>query len=87
MSASSSLAGEMGDVPPDGPVDIDALEVGQVFLSIYRGFPWVVDFYCPENNLLTNCVLIPLKDREYEVQKCPSTFTYRSHVKLSKKLL
>ena len=34
MSASSSLAGEMGDVPPDGPVDIDALEVGQVFLSI-----------------------------------------------------
>ena len=34
VSASSSLAGEMGDVPPDGPVDIDALEVGQVFLSI-----------------------------------------------------
>jgi len=26
VSASSSLAGEMGDVPPDGPVDIDALE-------------------------------------------------------------
>ena len=26
-SASSSLAGEMGDVPPDGPVDMDALEV------------------------------------------------------------
>ena len=44
MSASSSLAGEMGDVPPDGPVDIDALEVGQVFFIYLERTSWSCRF-------------------------------------------
>ena len=42
MSASSSLAGEMGDVPPDGPVDIDALEVLLVRMVFVKTY---IDFY------------------------------------------
>ena len=81
MSASSSLAGEMGDVPPDGPVDIDALEVGQVFLSTYLDrISWSCRFLLFRKQFVDKlCVLIPLKDREYEVQKCTLTFIYHSH--------
>ena len=46
MSASSSLAGEIGDVPPDGPVDIDALEVCSVGMIIVKIFLGVLTNLC-----------------------------------------